>query len=121
MDELLNLPPSAPQPRDEGPARPRLQRPNHEQVVLRPADLEGLLPPERRARLVWAFVEGLDLSAFHARIRAVEGHRGRPPIDPAILVALRLYATLEGVGSAGPWTSCARSTMPTAGSAAGWG
>jgi len=49
---------------------------------------------------VWAFVEGLDLSAFHARIKAVEGHSGRPPIDPAILVSLWLYATLEGVGSA---------------------
>ena len=34
------------------------------------------------------------------RIRAVEGHAGRPPIDPAILTALWLYATLEGVGSA---------------------
>jgi transposase len=49
---------------------------------------------------VWTFVEGLDLAAFHARIRATEGHSGRPPIDPAILVSLWLYATLEGVGSA---------------------
>ena len=49
---------------------------------------------------MWAFVEGLDLSAFDARIRAVEGHAGRPPIDPAILSSLWLYATLEGVGRA---------------------
>jgi len=49
---------------------------------------------------VWAFVEGLDLAAFLARIRAVEGHSGRPPIDLAILVSLWLYTTLEGVGSA---------------------
>lgn len=49
---------------------------------------------------MWAFVESLDLTAFHARIKAVEGHSGRPPIDPAILVSLWLYATLEGVGSA---------------------
>ncbi len=68
--------------------------------MLRPVDLDSLLPDDHRARLVWAFTEGLDLSAFHDRIRAVEGRPGRPPIDPAILVALWLFATLEGVGSA---------------------
>lgn len=80
--------------------RPRLQRPDRDQVRLRAASLDELLPADHRARLVWAFVEALDLSALHARIRAVEGHAGRPPIDPAILVALWLHATLEGVGSA---------------------
>jgi transposase len=49
---------------------------------------------------VWAFVEGLDLTPLYTRIKAVEGHPGRPPVDPAILVAPWLYATLEGVGSA---------------------
>jgi transposase len=49
---------------------------------------------------VWEFVQGLDLREFHATIRAVEGHVGRPAIDPAILLALWLYATLDGVGSA---------------------
>src|SRR5450759_611719 len=101
LNELFDLPPAEPTTtRPEGPGRPRLQRPCREQITLRPSDLESLLPPEHRARLVWAFVESLDLTAFHARIRATEGHSGRPPIDPAILVALWLYATLEGVGSA---------------------
>src|SRR5450759_1627191 len=101
MDELFDLPPIEAGPRErEERGRPRLQRPRREQITLRPSDLESLLPPEHRARLVWAFVESLDLSAFHARIRATEGHSGRPPIDPAILVSLWLYATLEGVGSA---------------------
>lgn len=101
MDELFDLPPSEAGPRSqEERGRPRLQRPRREQITLRPSDLESLLPPEHRARLAWAFVEGLNLSAFHARIRATEGHSGRPPIDPAILVSLWLYATLEGVGSA---------------------
>jgi transposase len=49
---------------------------------------------------VWAYVKGLDLSPFYARIRAVEGHAGRPPIDPAILMTLWLLATLDNVGSA---------------------
>jgi transposase len=101
MDELFDLPPADPQPETPaGRGRPRLQRPDRGQVQLRPTDLEGLLPADHRAREVWAFVEGLDLAAFHDRIRAVEGHSGRPPIDPAILLALWLYATLEGVGSA---------------------
>lgn len=101
MDELFDLPPTEARPmKSEGCGRPRLQRPQRDQITLRPTDLESLLPADHRARLVWTFVEGLDLAAFHARIRAVEGHSGRPPIDPAILVGLWLYATLEGVGSA---------------------
>lgn len=80
--------------------RPRMQRPDRDQVELRPTHLDALLPADHRARLVWDLVGELDLSALHARIRAVEGHPGRPPIDPAILVALWLYATLEGIGSA---------------------
>jgi hypothetical protein len=101
MDELFDPPPADPQPETPaGRGRPRLQRPDRGQVQLRPTDLESLLPADHRAREVWSFVEGLDLSAFEERIRAVEGHAGRPPIDPAILLALWLYATLEGVGSA---------------------
>jgi transposase len=51
-------------------------------------------------RSVWGFVESLDLAPLHARIRSVEGAAGRPAIDPAILVALWLWATIDGVGSA---------------------
>ncbi len=82
------------------PTTPRVQRPNREQLELRSVDLDGLLPPDHRARLVWEFVEGLDLAPLYAAIRAVEGGAGRPAIDPAILTALWLYATLEAVGSA---------------------
>ena len=101
MDELFDLPPDErSQPQAEGPGRPRIQRPNRAQLELRSVDLEGLLPADHRARLVWAFVEGLDLEPLYASIRATEGQPGRPPIDPAILTALWLYATLEAVGSA---------------------
>ena len=47
-----------------------------------------------------SFVEQLDLSALYAAIKAREGEPGRPPPDPAVLLALWLYATIEGVGSA---------------------
>ena len=74
-DTLFALPPADP-PRSEETASglPRLQRPNRGQLELRPVDLEGLLPADHRARLVWAFVEGLDLESLYERIRAVEGH-----------------------------------------------
>jgi transposase len=45
-------------------------------------------------------VERLDLSAFYEPIKSVEGRPGRPPIDPKILMALWIQATLDGIGSA---------------------
>ena len=91
-----------PRPAGDGldEAAPRYETANRHQIELQPCDLETLLPPGHAARLVWRFVEGLDLSAFYATIRAREGRAGRPPIDPKILVALWLYATMDGVGSA---------------------
>jgi transposase len=79
---------------------PRLREANRTQVCLRPVDLEGLLPEDHRARIVWAYVEGLDLTPLYQEIAAVEGEAGRPATDPKILLALWLYATLEAVGAA---------------------
>jgi transposase len=78
---------------------PRLRLADRAQL-LPPMPLDNLLTDDHQARVVWHFVEGIDLTAWYARIRAVEGHPGRPPADPRLLVALWLYATLEGVGSA---------------------
>ena len=83
---------------DDAPVR--YETANRHQIELQPCDLEALLPPGHAARLVWRFVEGLDLAAFYATIRAREGRAGRSPIDPKILIALWLYATIDGVGSA---------------------
>jgi transposase len=63
-------------------------------------DLEGLLPADHRARIVMSFVESLELSPLYEAIKSREGEPGRPPPDPAVLLALWLYATIEGVGSA---------------------
>ena len=96
---LFVLPPSAPA-EPALPGRPRLRRAERQQVVLHMASLDSLLPEDHRARLVWEFVQGLDLRALYEPIRAVEGRAGRDAIDPRILLALWLYATLDGVGSA---------------------
>lgn len=79
--------------------RVRVLMPNRNQLELRPSDLDSLLPEGHRARIVWGFVEGQDLTALYAGIKAVEGGSGRPAIGPEILYALWLFATLEGIGS----------------------
>jgi transposase len=63
-------------------------------------DLEELLPSDHRVRIVMSFVDSLDLSGLYDAIKSREGEPGRPPPDPAVLLALWLYATIEGVGSA---------------------
>jgi len=77
-----------------------MQRPDRHQVAIRMLALDGLLPEDHQARLVWQYVDGLDMTALYDLIRAVEGRAGRNPIDPKILMALWLYATLDGMGSA---------------------
>jgi transposase len=81
-------------------ARPRLRTANRQQIVFRAAPLDALLLQDHPARIIWDYVEGLDLNSLYARIKAVEGRPGRAPIDPKILLALWLYATVEGIGSA---------------------
>jgi transposase len=84
----------------EPPGRPRLRRAERHQVVMQVASLDSLLPEDHGARVVWEYVEGLDLSPLYEQIRAVQGRAGRDAIDPRILLALWLYATVDGVGSA---------------------
>ena len=74
--------------------------PNRGQIELRSVDLDGTLPLDHRARAVWDYVQGQDLSELYGRIRAVEGMAGRPAADPEVVLALWIYATIEGVGSA---------------------
>jgi transposase len=78
----------------------RVVGPDRRQLRWDMIDLEGLLPAAHRARVVWSFVESLDLSELYERVKSREGEAGRPAADPAVLIALWLYATVEGVGSA---------------------
>ena len=92
--------PSASNPQALNPPAPRLQRPDRSRPDPYPLSLDDRLVAEHPVRALWDFVTAMDLAPLYATIQAVEGHPGRPPIDPRILVALWLYATLEGVGSA---------------------
>jgi transposase len=106
MDEQTSLFPSLPPSSAAcsnlpGPTgAPRVLTAQRDQIALRPVDLEATVGPEHSVRNVWAFVERLDLSALYAEIGSVEGRAGRAAIDPKILMALWLYATVDAVGSA---------------------
>src|SRR5690348_9770404 len=78
----------------------RVIRPDRAQTRWDFIDLEAMLPPDHRARVVWSFVESLELTELYDAIKSREGEAGRPAADPAVLLALWLYATVEGVGSA---------------------
>ena len=80
-------------------APPRLSVPDRQQL-LSAMTIDELLEPDHPARAVWAYVEGLDLTPLVDRIRARGRVAGRPAIDPRLLVALWLYATLSGFSSA---------------------
>ena len=92
MEEtLFRILPEADQDRNEPTGgRPRLKRPNREQMAFRPSNLEEMVPEDHPVRLIWSFVEELDLSPVYAQILAVEGGPGQSTIDPRLLMALWL-------------------------------
>jgi transposase len=67
---------------------------DREQAFLMPPSMDEWLPEDHFARFVIAMVEEMDLAAFYADYR-VDGH-GRPAHDPAMMVALLVYAYARG-------------------------
>ena len=80
--------------------KPRMREPERRQVELRPVDLDSLLASDHPARVIWRYVERLDLSMLEDAIGAREHTPGQAPASPRLLLALWLYATSQGVGSA---------------------
>jgi transposase len=70
---------------------------DREQVFLMPPDVREWLPESHLAWFVIDAVEEMDLAAFYVVYRA-DGH-GRPAYEPAMMVALLLYAYARGVRS----------------------
>jgi transposase len=62
--------------------------------------LDERLDPDSQARVVWSLVCQLDLDAWLRDVKAIERHVGRNATDPRLLVALWVFATLKGIGSA---------------------
>src|SRR3954468_12954488 len=70
---------------------------DREQSFLMPPDVREWLPPRHLAWFVIDAVAEMDLDAFYAAYR-VDG-RSRPPYDPAMMVAVLLYAYARGIRS----------------------
>lgn len=83
-----------------GAGRPRMREPERRQVEWRSVDLDSLLSADHPARVIWRYVEQLDLSVLEEAIQAREHTPGQAPASPWLLLALWLYATSQGVGSA---------------------
>jgi transposase len=99
-DDAPLSPPTAAASQPTLRGRPRLRPVQRQQVELRCASLDQLLPADHEARCIWAYVENLDLSSLLQTIKAVAGQPGRDANDPGVLYALWLYATFKGIGSA---------------------
>jgi transposase len=70
---------------------------DREQSFLMPPDVREWLPPGHLAWFVIDAVAEMNLEAFYGAYR-VDG-RSRPPYDPAMMVALLLYAYARGIRS----------------------
>src|SRR5579863_214772 len=78
----------------------RMRRPDRMQMIFDPSSLDERLERDHPARVIWAVVEQLDLSAWEQRIEARGSAAGRAATDPRLLVGLLLLAATEGIGSA---------------------
>lgn len=102
QSSLFELPPQ----QDVPPAavrlggRKRMRMAVRNQIEFQECSLDELVASDDQVRVVWDYVCQLDLSPLVDAIGAVEGEPGREPPDPRIFMALWLYATLRGVGSA---------------------
>jgi transposase len=101
-DKLFEELPEEAKPQVDAAARgaPRLREPQRDQIELRAVDIESLIGEDHPVRVIWAYVSGLDLSELEDRIKARDDRPGHPAISPRLLLALWLYATSDGVGSA---------------------
>ena len=70
---------------------------DREQSFLMPPDMREWLPENHLAWFVISAVGEMNLDAFHVAYR-LDG-RSRPPYDPAMMVALLLYAYARGIPS----------------------
>lgn len=91
--------------------RVRTREPFRKQATMLFQVPEDTLPEDHRARLLWRVVETLDLNAFTAGAKSVEGHVGRSVTSMRMQLTLWLYAISVGIGSAREIERCTRSDV----------
>jgi len=78
----------------------RVKKPVRNQAEMVIRDLDSMIDDTHTVRAIWEFIGKLDLSAFYRTIKVTSNQPGRPASDPRVLLALWVYATVEGIGSA---------------------
>jgi transposase len=100
MDELFDDLPEMVSGKERPTGRVRLREPSRDQVTIQVVDLDSLIDESHPARLIWAYASQVDMSGFEAGVKAREGTPGMAQTSPHLMLALWLYATSDGVGSA---------------------
>jgi transposase len=90
----------------------RVRTVERHQVAWKAECVDDLLPPGHMARVIWEVSGALDLSAFYESIKARAGVVGRDSTDPRMMMALWLYATVRGIGSARELDRLCRESRP---------
>ena len=98
--ELFDGLPEQPAPAVEQRGAAQVRRPERHQMGWHSAAIDDLVAVDHPVRAVWAFVLALDLSELYEAVKAREGVPGHPPPSPEVMMALWLWATVDGVGSA---------------------
>ena len=89
-----------PVPPAPGRGMPRLRQPERCQPGWEIVAIDDLVARDHPVRAVWGFVGALDLRCLHDAVKAREGVPGQAPPAPELMLALWLWATVDGVGSA---------------------
>ncbi len=62
-------------------------------------DWDGLIDRDHMARRILKVLDQLNLSTLYAKVNSKKDHQGRPAIDAKIILALWLYAYMQGISS----------------------
>ena len=73
---------------------------NRDQLLLRPVDVEKLVPEDDSVRAIWALTGQMDLGVFYDAVESYAGEAGREAIDPRLMISIWVYAYSMGVSSA---------------------
>ena len=117
---LFDFLPEQAAPERVGGGLPRLRFAERMQTRWRPVSLDGLLPDDHRVRLVWSFVEGLDLTALLATIKAVAGRPGHLRRTRGFCWRFGCMPPWRGSAAPARLRGCVMSISRLNGCAAGW-
>ena len=83
-------------------------RGDRRQLLLLPPSIDQWISEDHAVRFVWDCVTQMDLRPFYARY----GKEGRPPYDPAMMLAVLLYAYASGIRSSRKIAKACQEQLP---------